>query len=490
VSRRPRGARGAGAQVLKNTIALVIARVVERGATLVLALLIASSLGADGLGAYSIALAFYGAISLMGESGTTMYLIRELARQPGQTGAYVVHLSVIALAVSALLTAAALLAVPQLGYSSEVTTGVSIVVLAILGRTLNSIQEAVFVAHGRTELETITTLLTTTAYVAASAWLLHRGHGVTALLAAYVVVEYVATAIYFVLIARCIAPLPWRTFRWPLARRLLGEIKSFAGSSFLAALLARPEIIVLSLLVSTREVGYYSAAVRIAEVWTFVPQVFMNNIYPLLSRAFRVDDGRFYAIQQRAIRAVLAYTLPLTGGLLAAAPQIVPALFGDAFAPAVDMLRVLGVNITFYGLTSLFWRSLAARDRQDVVLKVQILMIGCRIGGCAALVAALGAIGAAYAASASSAISFLLLAAATRRTGVATPSPLVAWRFAAAAGAMAAAIVLLAPVLPLAALVALAAAVYGVATIALRAFEPADLALLRASASRDTAVAP
>ena len=471
-------------QVLRNTVTLVIARVVERGATLVLALLIASSLGADGLGEYSIALAFYGAISLMGESGTTMYLIRELAREPSATGSYVVHLSVIALGVSTLLTGLALLVVPQLGYSADVTMSVSIVLLAILGKTLNSIQEAVFIVHGRTELETITTLLTTSAYVALSAWLLHAGHEVASLLTWYVAMEYLATAIYFVLITRLISTLPWRTFEWRTARRLLGEIKSFAGSSALAALLSRPEIIVLSLLVSTREVGYYSAAVRVAEVWTFVPQVFMNNIYPLLSRSFHLGDGRFYAIQRRAMRAVMAYTLPLTGGLLAAAPQIVPALFGDAFEPAVGMLRVLGVNITFYALTSIFWRSLAARDRQDVVLKVQLLMIGCRIGGCAALVAALGTIGAAYAASASSAISFLLLAAATRRTGVATPSPLVAWRFALAAGAMAAAIVLLAPLVALWVLIALAALVYAGGVVLLRAFTPDDLALLRGFRSR------
>lgn len=479
---------GAARQVLKNTAVLVVARIAERGATLVVALLIAASLGPEGLGTYAIAMAIYGVISLVGESGTTMYLIRELAREPSRTGTYVTHLSVVAVVVSAALTGLGLLVVRHVGYSPEVTAAVSVVLLAILPKTLNSIQEAVFIAHGRTELEAGTTLVTTFAYVVLSAWLLHSGHGVTAALTAFVVLEYVATAVYCVLITRCIAPFE-RRFGWALTRRLIGGLKTFAASSALAALLSRPEIIVLSLLATTKEVGFYAAAVRVAEVWAFVPQVFMNNIYPLLSRSFHRSDGRFYAIQRRAIRAVLAYTLPLTGGLIAAAAQIVPALFGDGFEPAVAMLQVLGLNITFYGLTSVYWRSLAARDRQDAVLKVQIVMIACRIGGCAALVVVLGPIGAAYAACAGSAISFALMAAATRRSGAATPSPLVAWRFGLAAAAMSVVVVVVAPFVALWIVVAVAVLVYCGAAFLLNAFTPDDLALIRTLRSNAVAAA-
>jgi O-antigen/teichoic acid export membrane protein len=53
-------AASGGRRVLKNTAALAVARLLDRASTLVVALLIASSLGAEGLGAYSIAMAVYG----------------------------------------------------------------------------------------------------------------------------------------------------------------------------------------------------------------------------------------------------------------------------------------------------------------------------------------------------------------------------------------------------------------------------------------------
>jgi len=472
--------RGRG--VLKNTAALAVARLIDRGSTLVVALLIASTLGADGLGAYSIAMAVYGVIVLAGDAGMTMYLIREISRDIARTGTYIVHLSVVGVVVSVTLTGLALLVVPHLGYAPEVEASVMIIVLAILPRTLNSIQEAAFVAHGRTELQTVTTFVTTTTYLGLSVWLLGSGHGVTSLITTYVVIQYVITAIYFVLIRRSISRLPLQ-FQWSVARRLVSELKSFAGSSTLAAFLARPEILILSFLASEREVGYYSAAIRVAEVWVFIPQVFMNNVFPLLSRSFHTQDGRFASIQRRAMRAVLAYTLPLTAGMLAAAPLIVTTLFGDSFAPAADLLRVLGVNVTMYSLSSIFWRSLAARDRQDAVLKVQVVMILARLGGGALLIIAYGALGAAVSATASSALSFALLARATRRSGTSAPSPLVAWRFAAAAGLMGLVTLALTPWLALWALVPVAAAVYVGTTVRLHAFTPDDVALLRSARS-------
>jgi len=468
-----------GAQrVLKNTVALALARIIQRVSTLLLALLIAKALGADGLGAYSIAMAFFGAITLMGDAGTTMYLIRELAREPSRTSAYVVHLSVVVVVASAGLVGLALLVIPRLGYSDEVALSVTIIVFAVFPSTLNSIQEAVFVAHGRTELEAVTIFVTTSAYVGLSVWLLQTGHGVPSLVSAYVAVQFLVTVIYFLLITRYIARLRFE-FRWPLARRLVGELKSFAGSSLLAAFFARPEIILLSLFATEREVGFYGAAVRIAEVWVFIPQVFMNNVFPLLSRSFHLADDRFLAIQERAMRAVLAYTLPLTAGMVAAAPLIIHTLFGDGFDSASDLLRVLGLNVTVYGMSEVVWRSLSARNRQDLVLKVQVFAIFARLAAGAALIVALSSLGAAIAATAGSALSVVLLARATRRTGAATPSPLVAWRFGVAAAVMAIATIATMSWLALWAVVPVAAAIYIASALSLGALTADDVGLLR-----------
>jgi O-antigen/teichoic acid export membrane protein len=458
---------------------LALARIIERGTTLVLTLVLASRLGAAGLGTYSTALAIYGAVAVAGEAGATLFLIRELAKDKSRTASYIVHLSALAVAVSVVLTLAAEVIVRHVGYSHAIQQSVSLVLLAILPTTLNSIQEAAFVVYGRTEFETITTFISSGIYLVVSYLLLTNGHGVESIVAAYVALEYVVTIVYYILITRSIARLRWE-FHWPLARRLLGEIKSFTGSSALAALFARPEIIILSLISTAAQVGYYGAAVRIAEIWLFVPQVFMNNVYPMLTRAYAVSNERFGEIQAKAIKYCLAYALPLTAGLLAEAKPIIETLFGHGFARSVVELQILAVNVTLFTLMGLFWRSVSARGRQDTVLRIQLMIIVTRLSTGTGLIYPLASLGAAIATALNSGLHVALLERVVRKSGVPAEIIRVGWRFALAAAIMGGLSWLAGHWLSIWLVTPLAAIVYVAALVALRAVPPEDVRTLRA----------
>jgi O-antigen/teichoic acid export membrane protein len=469
---------GAARGIFKNTVVLAVARIVERATTLVISLVLASKLGADGLGTYATALAIYGVISVAGEAGATLFLIRELAQDKSRTGPYIVHLSLMAAAVSLVLTVIFELVFRHAGYAPEVRDSVALVLLAILPKTLNSIQEAAFIVHERTEFETVTTLVSSTAYVVISVLLLSSGHGVESIVLAFVALEFLVTGVYFVLISRAIAKLHWR-FDGALARRLVGEIKSFTASSALGALFSRPEIIILSLLSTTTEVGYYSAAVRIAEIWLFVPQVFMNNVYPVMSRAHLEGDVRFREVQNKAITYSLAYSLPLTAGMFAAAGPIIDKLFGDEFGSSITELRLLALNVTLFTLMSVFWRSVSARGHQDAVLRIQSMVIVTRLSVGIGLILPLASLGAAIATAAGTGVHAGLLIRAVRRYGAAPAVVRAGWRFALAAGVAGGVTWLLNDTLSLWALAPVGAAVYVAAVVAFRAFSPDDVRALR-----------
>jgi O-antigen/teichoic acid export membrane protein len=470
--------RSAARSIAKNTVVLSLARIIDRATTLVLTLVLARKLGAGGLGTYSAALAIYGVIAVAGESGATLFLIRELATDKRRTASYVVHLSAMALAVSILLTAGTELVIRHVGYTTEVQDAVGLVLLAILPKTLNTIQEAVFVVHGRTELETFTTLVSSGLYLLISCWLLAHGAGVQAVLVVYVVAEYGVTVVYYVMITRSIARLRLR-IEWRLLRRLASEIKSFSGSAALAALFQRPELIILSLISSARDVGYYSAAVRLSEIWLFVPQVFMNNVYPALTRAFGAGEERFQEVQAKAVRYTLAYALPLSAGMVALASPLIGTLFGARFHTSIVELQLLAINVTLFSLMGLLWRAVSARGRQDTVLRVQLAIIVVRLSSGVGAIVPLASLGAAIAGTASTGLHVALLERVVRRAGA--PARLIAgaWRFAVAAAAMGVASWLLSQVLPLWAVVPVAAVLYGTAVAALRAFTAEDIELLR-----------
>jgi O-antigen/teichoic acid export membrane protein len=405
--------------------------VLDRASTFVILILIAPRLGAAGVGTFSAAMALYGAVSWAGQAGTTNFLLREISQDTTRTASYVLHLSILALGFSALLLGAIELVIPHLGYSSTLTSSAAIIALAIPGTVLNSIQEAAFLAHRRVEFEAIVTLVSSLIYVGVGAALLTSHHGVPSLMWTYVALEWAATLVYFVLISRYIARL-WLRFRPRLAWGLAGQMKAFTASSVIQAFFIRPEIVILSLLASTSQVGYYGAAVRVAELPLFIPDVFMANVFTLLAASFGRDEARFRNILRKSVRSMLAFALPLTALIIAAAPGIIERLFGSHFHPAVVLLRILAFNVLFTALVEVFWRSLSARGRQGTVLRVQIAMIGFRLAGGAALIAPFAAIGAAIATTLNSVIQLGLLMAGAARSGASSSILRPAWRFALA----------------------------------------------------------
>ena len=240
-------------QIVANTAFLAGARVIERITSLVLTFLIARTLGADGLGTYTAALAVYYLVATAGELGVTNLLVREIAKDPSRTNRYLVHLSAMATAMSVVLGGGALVVLSFTG--GDLGAAVAIVMFAVCARILNTIQEAVFVAHHRVAFQTYATFGVGVLNLVAATVLLANGHGVVSLLAAYVVIQYLVTFWYFLLINRYIMRVRWE-FELATARALIRELKTFTALSVLGALFARPEIIILSIVAGPEEVGY------------------------------------------------------------------------------------------------------------------------------------------------------------------------------------------------------------------------------------------
>jgi O-antigen/teichoic acid export membrane protein len=270
------------------------------------------------------------------------------------------------------------------------------------------------------------------AYVAAAAWMLGHGYDVPALLRVFVAMEYAVAIAYFLIINHRITRLR-PPFRWSLAVSLVRDMRAFTGSSLIAALFARPEVVLLSLMVTEHEVGLYSAALRIIEIPLTLSEVLMVNVFPLLAASFGTAEERFRSWQGAAVRALMAFSFLFAACCLTTADQIVSVLYGEEFGAAATVLRILAINVVCASLISVFWRSLVARGRQGTNLALQAFTVGVRIATGVALILPLGAVGAALSSTLSSALHLSLLVRATARSGAPARLLRVGWRFAAAA---------------------------------------------------------
>jgi O-antigen/teichoic acid export membrane protein len=475
-------------KLAKNTAFLLAAQIVARASGFILAVVITRSLGAAGLGIYATAMAVYSSAQRAGMAGTGTYLVREMAKDSSRAGHLLVHVSAVSLVVTGTLTAGLLLLVPFLGYSGELELSVMIGVFAVIPRILNAIQSNAFVAWGDTRFQPLVTLVGAIAMITTSLAVLVAGGSIAAVVAVFVAIEYLKVLVWYALINRHIVRLRWRV-QPRVALGMFWEMRTFTASSILNAFFSGPEIILLSVLASEREVGYYSATLKVIELWSLLPAVFMSNVYPLLARSFHRADGRFPKLQATSIRILLAISLPIAVGLAAVAPQIIGLLYGSGFDRSVDGLRLMAANVVLFALLEVFWRVLSARDRHGDVVRSQLISIPVRLGTGFVLMSEFGSVGAALATTAGIGLHVAILIVMARRSGapVALASSL---RTLVASLAMGAAVWALAPYVPLVPLIAVGAVAYVGLLLLVRALPPEDRALARQVFTRKARPAP
>jgi PST family polysaccharide transporter len=129
--------------------------------------------------------------------------------------------------------------------------------------------------------------------------------------------------------------------------RLLAEGFPLLLASLAVMIYMRSDIIILGKIAGYKAAGIYSAAAQISEGCALLPMAFLPALFPLLVR-WRRKGSEFYHRQfERLFLGTIVIGLCISLALTITAPLLIPLLFGEAYAPAVTVLRILGWTPTF-----------------------------------------------------------------------------------------------------------------------------------------------
>jgi len=145
-------------------------------------------------------------------------------------------------------------------------------------------------------------------------------------------------------------PLPPNTANTSMSMkqsRLLAEGFPLLLASLAVMIYMRSDIIILGKLAGYTAAGIYSAAAQISEGCALLPMAFLPALFPLLVR-WRKNGPEFYHRQfEKLFLGTIVVGLSISLVLTLTAPFLIPLLFGQAYAPAVTVLRILGWAPTF-----------------------------------------------------------------------------------------------------------------------------------------------
>jgi O-antigen/teichoic acid export membrane protein len=460
----------AGPTVIRGGVVRIAGYVAGILLSVISASVVLRYLGPRDSGRYGTVIAIVTVVAGLAEAGTTSIGLREYSTLQGAEREHFMRnlfgLRVALAAVGAVVAIAFSLAA---GYDGQMVVGTLLAGLALL---LTVTQQSLAIPlqvrlrlGWVSGLELLRQALMTAGLLACAL----AGAGIVPLLAIQIPIGLVIVAANVPLV-RGMMPLG-AAFDRAAWRSLGAAVAPFAAATAVGVLYAYVTIVLLSLVSTQTETGYFNAGFRVFVVLTGIPGLLLNSAFPLLARAARDDRVRLSYATRRLYEISFITGTALALGTAIGAPFIIDVVAGNGYGPAVDVLRLQGVALLMTSVLATGGYLLLSlkRYRQLLLANVAGLVVSavCTL----ALAPAHGALGGAVGNLAGEtvlALGYLLglrgSDTAAERSFAVLPKVVLA-----AALGMAASVL---PGLPSVVAAILAVAVYGVVLLATRAIPP------------------
>lgn len=446
-------------------------RVVGYGAgvllTVVSAALLFRHLGVVDTGRYVTVLALITIVSGVTDIGLTTIGMREVAtldRVAGQ--ALMRDLLGLRLVLAIGGVGAVTLFAVVAGYDSAMVIGTALAGISVIAASVQSTLGIVLMVQLRLGWLTLVELLRQGLLVAAVVLLVVADAGLLPFLAIQGIPTIVALIVTARVARREVPLVPaFHVRRWA---RLLREVLPVSAATIVVTIYFRAALIVLGLVSTEAQTGYFGAAFRITEALLLLPGLMVGAAFPIFSRAARDDHERLAYGVDRVFAATLVAGAGMMVALVLGAPFAIDVVAGPRFAESASVLRLQAVALMIsFVATTVFYALLSLRRHSAILatactaLAVNIVLAMVLGGAHGARGAALGTLVAELAAFG---VAMTLLARSDRHV---VPGLWVVPRVAVAVAV--AATVLLIPGLPSVAAAVIGTAIYAAAALAVGA---------------------
>jgi len=199
--------------------------------------------------------------------------------------------------------------------------------------------------------------------------------------------------------------------RYGRAKALLKDSWPLILSSMTIMIYMRIDQIMLGQMLGDEAVGIYSAAVRISEVWYFIPMIILPSLFPSIVAAKKQDEVLYRQRIRKSydLMVLLAFAVAMPMTLLA--KPFVLALFGVAYIDSATPLAVLMWSCVFVFFASAWAKGVLAEGRQKVFLLYDLSSVSINIALNLILIPRYGVTGAAVATAVSVPTTYVIAAA-------------------------------------------------------------------------------
>lgn len=336
------------------------ARILTLAISFLATLYVARNLGPESYGQLSYAMSFIALFGFVASLGIDGILYRDLIRHPEKKEAFLG--TALCLKLAAGMLAAGMAVVLSRSVASDDVSSILILILAATF-ILNAFQIIQFEFQARADSKYPSLVGVGVAIIlnVLKILVIAAGEGVI-YLACILLLESVlyAAAYLWIYVRKHARSLPRWHFDRAYSVSLLTDSFPLIALSAFSIIYARIDQVFIKHFIDASAVGIYDAAVRVAEIWSFIPGLLIAALFPAIVNAKSVSI-EIYSKRLGRLAALLM-TIAISTALVIslAAPFIMKTLYGEAFMAGVPVLQIyvwafigtsLGALITQYLVT-------------------------------------------------------------------------------------------------------------------------------------------
>ena len=332
--------------IFKNAFWLVLAEGITRILKLFLIIYVARILGATEYGKFTFALSFVSLLAIFGDLGLDPLMIREISREEEKEEdfPFVLSLRLILILVIFLLIFIGSFFVTS---SAEIQKLIWTIGAYVLINTFSATIYAFFRAKRRMEYESFAKILQSIVVTAVGFFVLFNFPSVQNLGFSYL---FASSSILFLIISFFHSRIhslklifdkkKWKNFltlSWPVALYgIFGVVYHNIDS------------IIMGHLNQITQVGWYNAALRLANITLILTPIISTSFFPVLSKFFKESEKKLQKTWSLYFQLMLSLAIPLVVGGVFLAPKLIDLVYDPSYFPSILVFRIL---ILFVGIS-------------------------------------------------------------------------------------------------------------------------------------------
>jgi O-antigen/teichoic acid export membrane protein len=159
-------------------------------------------------------------------------------------------------------------------------------------------------------------------------------------------------------------------------RALLGPVLTYSAAVAASTLYFRVAIVIVSVLASAQQLGYFSISFRVVEVLFTIPGLLVGAAFPIFARAARDDHARLGYALSRVFEVSLIVGVWIALSIAVGAQLAIEVIGGARFLPATPVLAVQGIAVGATFVSSVWGFGMLSLHLHRLILAFNLAMLG------------------------------------------------------------------------------------------------------------------